>query len=282
MNILTFDIEDWYHLLDLETTRNVSAWSSRESRVEKSTEMLLELLDRRKQRATFFVLGWIARKNPSIVRRISDSGFEVASHSDQHQLIYQQSQMQFISDLDRSIKSIEDITGKSVRSYRAPGFSLTCKTPWVFDSLIERGIEIDCSIFPASRAHGGFQHFGAARPVLVQRGKNVIKEFPINTARILGMRFVFSGGGYFRLLPYKLIQRMFASAPYVMTYFHPRDFDSGQPILDGLSPLRRFKSYVGIKGALTKLDRLLCEVKFLDLEQANRQVDWTSAERIIV
>lgn len=282
MNVLTFDIEDWFHLLDLESTRTSMDWSRYESRVEDSAGALLDALARRGQRATFFVLGWVARQCPRLVRRIADAGYEIGSHSDQHQLVYEQRREDFEQDFDRSVKTLEDATGGRVRAYRAPGFSLTRATPWVFDALIERGIEFDCSIFPAGRAHGGFPGFGTARPVMVERNGARIKEFPINTARIAGRAMVFSGGGYFRLLPYAAIRRLMQRSPYVMTYFHPRDFDAGQPVLQGLPPARRFKSYVGIRGAMGKLDRLLQDFRFLDLAQADAAVDWTCADRISI
>lgn len=282
MNVLTFDIEDWFHLLDLEPNRSSLEWSHNESRVEASTGALLDKLAQRDQPATFFVLGWIARKCPRLVRRISDAGFEIGTHSDMHQLVYEQARADFQQDLDRSVKTLQDVTGQPIRAYRAPGFSVTRLTPWAFDVLIERGIEIDCSIFPAGRSHGGFPGFGAARPALVQRGGALLKEFPINTALIAGLPLVFSGGGYFRLLPYPLIRRLMQRAPYVMTYFHPRDFDVGQPILKGLSVKRRFKSYVGIGSSINKLDQLLTEFRFVDLAKADQSVDWDAADRIAV
>jgi polysaccharide deacetylase family protein (PEP-CTERM system associated) len=282
MNVLTFDIEDWFHLLDIESTRSSLDWQNYESRVEASTGALLEMLARHRQRATFFVLGWVAERCPALVRSIVDAGFEIGSHSARHQLVYEQSREEFEADFDRSVKTLEDISGRRIRAYRAPGFSLTRETPWVFDALIERGIEFDCSIFPAGRGHGGFPGFGPARPVLVTRGGAQIKEFPINTASVAGKPLVFSGGGYFRLLPYPLIRRLMRAAPYVMTYFHPRDFDAGQPVLEGLPPVRRFKSYVGIGGAKAKLDKLLREFPFADLAEADAGVDWSRADRIPV
>jgi hypothetical protein len=161
-----------------------------------------------------------------------------------------------------------------VRAYRAPGFSITRANIWAFEALKENGIDIDSSVFPASRAHGGFADFGTAQPALIEHGGSTLMEFPINTYAVAGRRLIFSGGGYFRLLPYLVIRRMMAASPYVMTYFHPRDFDPGQPVLPGLPWHRVFKSYYGIRSSFDKLKHLLREFAFIDLKAAEGTVDW--------
>jgi polysaccharide deacetylase family protein (PEP-CTERM system associated) len=271
VNILTFDIEDWFHILDNSSTKSVEQWSDFEPRIHQNMDLIFRLLEDTDTSATFFCLGWVARKYPEIIRRIDAAGFEVATHSDLHQLAFEQSPQIFEEDLKRSIDSLATITGKKVRAYRAPGFSLKEENKWVFDVLVKHGIEIDCSIFPAFRPHGGFKSFGIAEPCRVRVGNQFIKEFPIN----LGVgNMVFSGGGYFRLFPYHLLSRWFKQTPYVMTYFHPRDFDGNQPILDNLSILRRFKSYYGLNGCLVKLKKLLLEQDFIDLAEAEQRVHW--------
>ena len=276
MRILSFDIEEWFHLLDHEATRSEADWANFPRRLEENIEPIFELLGRRGCDATFFCLGWVAREYPDIVRRIADAGFEVATHSDLHQLAYEQSPQAFREDLARSIDALEDVTGRKVVSYRAPGFSFEAENAWVFDALLDAGIERDCSIFPARRAHGGFESYGAAEPNWLEVGDRRLKEFPINLLDVLGRKVIFSGGGYFRLLPGALIERFVGSADYVMTYFHPRDFDPDQPVVPGLSAARRFKSYYGIGGCLAKLDRLLARFEFTSLEAADRSIDWES------
>lgn len=280
MKILTFDIEDWFHLLDLDENRSHESWNKRISRVVESTRTILDLLQSHNQKATFFVLGWVAEQYPQLIREIDARGFEIGSHSMHHQLAYEQSQQDFQTDTENSISVIEDAVGKKIKYYRAPGFSITSNNAWAFDVLNELGITIDCSIFPAGRAHGGFKNFGSARPAIICRNNYQLKELPINTATFLTRPFIFSGGGYFRLLPYPLINRLSTKSDYLMTYFHPRDFDVGQPVMTGLSRSRRFKSYVGIEGALTKIDRLLTDFKFLDVTEANTQIDWHAVEKI--
>jgi polysaccharide deacetylase family protein (PEP-CTERM system associated) len=276
VNILTFDIEDWFHLLDHDATRSVSEWSRYTPRIEENTDRILEMLGETGVRATFFCLGWVAETHPQVVRRIHEAGYEIGTHSHAHQLVCDLGPEAYREDLARSVQLLEEITGAKVRAYRAPGFSITRETAWAFDALLENGIEVDCSVFPASRAHGGFPEFGSARPALVECGGASIREFPINTHPLAGCRIVFSGGGYFRLLPYPVIRRMMSASPYVMTYFHPRDFDPGQPVLPGLPWHRVFKSYVGLGSAFAKLKTLLREFPFVDLAAAEASVDWTT------
>ena len=261
LNILTFDIEDWFHLLDHKQTENPSYWKNYPSRVVGNTKRILDMLDKRNQKATFFCLGWVAEQHPSLVRDILSRGYELGSHSYCHQLAYKQSRRDFHDDLYRSISVLENISGSKIKAYRAPGFSVTQENPWVFEELIEIGITHDCSVFPARRSHGGFKGL-PAEPFLLNSNGGSIKCFPMNKFNLLGVDVVFSGGGYFRLLSYQIIRQMMLRSDYVMTYFHPRDFDDEQPIIPGLSIARKFKSYVGLNGSLKKLERLVDEFEF--------------------
>jgi polysaccharide deacetylase family protein (PEP-CTERM system associated) len=280
MNILTFDIEEWFHILDHDSTKTEKEWSNYEYRLESNMDRILDLLDRKNQKATFFVLGWVAREFPQILKKIDNMGFEIATHSDRHQLAYEQNRVEFTNDLKKSIGSIEEVIGKKVRAYRAPGFSIKEENKWVLESLVENGIEIDCSIFPAKRSHGGFENYGYARPSIIEVGDSTLKEFPINLMDINGKNIIFSGGGYFRFLPYPLIKRMMKKSDYVMTYFHPRDFDSTQPMIDDLSLIRKFKSYYGLTGAFSKLENLINDFEFLDIAQADKLIHWESQKII--
>ncbi|HHH53677.1 MAG TPA: DUF3473 domain-containing protein [Bacteroidetes bacterium] len=280
MNILTFDIEEWFHILDHGSTKSEEQWSNYEYRLESNMDKILSLLEQKDQKATFFVLGWIARKFPHVVQKINAMGYEIATHSDLHQLAFEQNKKEFAKDLENSIKSIEDIIGKKVRAYRAPGFSVKEENKWVFELLVKHGIEIDCSVFPAKRAHGGFETYGYAQPSVIQMNNVKIKEFPINLAALRVQNLIFSGGGYFRLLPYWMIKILMRKSSYVMTYFHPRDFDVHQPMIQDLSQIRKFKSYYGLDGAFNKLERLIEDFDFMDLDQANRSVDWKKMKSI--
>ncbi|WP_420149230.1 polysaccharide deacetylase family protein [Spirosoma sp.] len=274
MNILTFDIEEWFHILDNASTRTEAEWGRYETRIYENMDRIFQLLDDTNSRATFFCLGWVADKHPDVIRRIDKAGFEIATHSYAHQLAYEQSPADFQTDLVRSIKHLQDLTGKKVRSYRAPGFSIKEYNRWVFPILVEQGIEIDCSVFSARRAHGGDASLGMFEPGYLNVNGTLLKEFPINTASVLGQDLIFSGGGYFRLFPYPMIKELMRRSNYVMTYFHPRDFDPGQPMIPGLSRARQFKSYYGLKNCLPKLRQLLIDFPFVDLAQAEQAVNW--------
>ncbi len=138
----------------------------------------------------------------------------------------------------------------------------------------------DCSVFPSHHDYGGMPDYGNAEPALLSHNGNTIKEFPINIHKIAGKNLVFSGGGFFRLFPYWLIRRWGKEADYMMTYFHPRDFDPDQPVVEGLPAMRRFKSYVGLKTAFPKFQKLLSDFDFVNVEEADRMIDWTQAKKI--
>lgn len=274
MKILTFDIEDWFHLLDNDCSKHPSQWENFEGRIFQGMDTIHEIIKNSNVSATFFVLGWVAEKYPEIIREISDRGFEIGSHTHLHQLAYQQDRKKFYNDIEKSIKVLEDCIGEKITSFRAPGFSITENNKWAFEVLHELGITKDSSVFPAARAHGGLPSFSSSIPSIIEYNGLKLKEFPINTHTILGKSFIYSGGGYFRLIPYKIIKNWTYQSNYVMTYFHPRDFDSGQPIMPGLSMLRRFKSYVGIKNCKPKLEKWLSDFDFIDLNQADQLIDW--------
>lgn len=274
MKILTFDIEEWFHILDNKQTKSISDWNNFDSRIKLGMDIIYDILDNSNYSATFFVLGWIAEKYPEIVREISDRGYEIGSHTHLHQLVYEQNRKTFYNDVEKSIKTLEDCTGQKVSSFRAPGFSITENNKWAFEVLHELGITKDSSVFPAGRAHGGLPSYNLAIPSIIKYNGAELKEFPINTHKILGKPFIFSGGGYFRLFPYKTIEKWSLQSKYIMTYFHPRDFDYEQGIVPGLSLTRHFKSYVGIKNCKTKLDKWLSNFEFIDLNQADRSINW--------
>ena len=274
MNILTIDLEDWFHILDYKETALPNQWENFESRVVRNTEQLLETLGKHSKTATFFCLGWIAKRHSGLIKKISDHGHEIACHSMNHQLVYNQSSSEFNADLKTSLDLLQQITGKKIKTYRAPGFSVTEGMNWFFEILIEHGIENDCSIFPAGRNHGGYKTFPFESPCKVSVGNGVIKEFPLNVGHMAGRKIIFSGGGYFRILPYTFIRRMMMKSEYVMTYFHPRDFDAGQPVLKGLPLKRRLMSYAGLQSSSKKFEKLLHEFQFMTVEQAVDHIDW--------
>ena len=280
MNILTFDIEDWFHILDNESTKSEKQWINFESRLEHNMDKIFKVLDDNNQDATFFCLGWVARKHPKIIQKINSLGYEIATHSDTHQLAYEFNKNEFNQDLEKSIKSIEDITGKKITSYRVPGFSIKEENLWVFDELLKQGIEKDCSVFPAKRSHGGLHKFGYSAPAYIEREEGKLKEFPINLHKIFGKNIIFSGGGYFRLIPYPLLKYFMNQSDYTMGYFHPRDFDPDQPMMEGLTAIGKFKSYCGLNSSLSELEKLIQDFKFISLKEADSTIDWNNAKII--
>lgn len=280
MKILTFDIEEWFHILDNDSTKSVVGWDNFPSRILSNMDTIYEILDESNTRASFFVLGWVAARYPEVVREIKERGFEIGSHTHLHQLSYSQSRKEFYNDVEYSIKTLEDLTGDPIRTFRAPGFSITESNKWAFEVLYGLGIEIDCSVFPSKRSHGGLKNYGYAEPNLLEYNGITLKEFPINTFSLFNRDLVFSGGGYFRALPYSSIKRLSKKSSYIMSYFHPRDFDHKQPIIEGLGPIRRVKSYIGLKKTKSKLVNWLMDFNFSDLKAADEALDWDTVEKI--
>jgi polysaccharide deacetylase family protein (PEP-CTERM system associated) len=273
MNILTIDLEDWFHIIDIPSASDRKTWNNFESRVEANSDRILEALEEQNIKATWFCLGWIAEKYPSLIRRISER-HEVGIHSMYHELLPVLGKERVIRDISDNIKIVEDITGKKINSYRAPGFSFDNKCKWLIEVLVNAGVEYDCSVFTARRNHGGFENFPSASPCRIKINGKVIKEFPMTIVNLLGKNVVFSGGGYFRLMPYSVVNSWMKKSDYNMTYFHPRDFDAGQPVLSGMSMKRKFMSYTGLKNSFSKFKRLLIDHKFVTVGEAGTQIDW--------
>ena len=272
MNILTFDIEDWYNCDFITPDMN---WEQYEVRIYEGVDKILEELDQRDIKATFFCLGWIAENHPEVVRKIHRNGHHIGCHSYKHELAFRFDRKGFAEDTKKATILIEDLIGEKINAYRAPGFSITEKNVWAFEVLAEFGFEYDCSIFPAAHDYGGFLSYGTAEPAILKLQNNMqIKEFPMNTKHILGRQLVFSGGGFFRFYPYFLIKEWSADSKYLMTYFHTRDFDPGQPMLESLPAMRKFKSYVGLSTAFSKFQNLLTDFEFLSIEEASKKINW--------
>ena len=268
MKFLTFDIEDWFHILDNPLTKRPEQWETFPKRVDIGLDKILELCSKHKCTGIFFCLGWVADKYPELILKIHNAGHLIGSHGYAHQLIYEQSREAFKNDILKSIDSITTITKEPIKVYRAPGFSITKDCLWAFDVLAECGIHYDFSVFPATRSHGGLKLLPYSKPykIITREGHELI-EFPINIKTFFFTPFVFSGGGYFRITPLLLLNRLFRNEKYIMTYFHPRDFDPVQPIIPGLNTIRKFKSYYGLTRTYDKLSALMEFHKFDDFNQ---------------
>lgn len=280
MNILTFDVEEWFHLLDNSSTRSEEQWKNYEVRIHENMERIFRILEDTNTKATFFIIGWVAKTYPDLVKKIAEK-YEIGSHTMNHQLVWQQTPEEFRQDVDSSVKFLQDLTEKPIRYFRAPGFSIRETEPWAFETLHDLGIEIDCSVFPAHHAHGGFPSYGKAEPAIIDVHGKRIKEFPISCREMGGSHIIYQGGGYFRLFPYSLIKRWAKrDSDYLLSYIHPRDLDTGQPMVPGLSAARKFKSYIGLAGAEKKLRHFLKDFSFTDIATAEASVDWSKARVI--
>lgn len=276
MNILTFDVEEWFHLLDFDETRTEDKWSKYPVRIYENIDRILNILEETDTKATFFIIGWIAKTYPDIVKKIAEK-YQIGSHTMTHQLVWQQSKNEFKNDVETSIKLLQDITGQPIECFRAPGFSIRKSEGWAFEILNELGIKYDCSVFPAHHAHGGLPEYGHAKPGLIRYNNIEMREFPICAKEIAGKHIIFSGGGYFRLIPYHLIKQWTKECnDYCLAYIHPRDLDYGQPMLKDLPLSRKFKSYVGLKTAENKLRKYLKDFKFTDIRSTADNINWTS------
>jgi len=267
-------------VLEHHETASESNWYGFESRVERNTNRILECLDEARVKATFFCLGWIARAHPQVIKAICAAGHEVGSHSDRHLLVNQMTQRQFRDDLHTSIACLEDLTGQRVRAFRSPGFSISRESIWAFSILAENELEWDSSVFASSHSHNRQPSLDITGPATLEWRGMRLKQFPVVPGRALGRDISFSGGGYFRLLPYGVVRYLMSNSAYAMTYFHPRDFDPHQPRIPNLPLYRVFKSYVGLSSALDKFKAFLREFHFIDISEANERLDWDNLPTI--
>lgn len=221
MNILTFDIEDWY--IERKYYDN-EKWKY--DKFDSILFRILELLEKHSVKATFFCLGALTQEFPYVVKRISEKGHEIGCHSNYHNWVNKMTPEEFRTDTRNAIDNLEQLTGKKVKSYRAPAFSIGESNKWAFEILAECGIKNDASIFPGNRDFGGFPAFkGGDFPCRIEYEGIVINEFPITmtTLPLLGKKIAYSGGGYFRLLPIKFVKDRMKKSDYVMCYFHIAD-----------------------------------------------------------
>jgi polysaccharide deacetylase family protein (PEP-CTERM system associated) len=292
MNILTFDIEDWYC-----EKMYWGAHAERYQQYDRYLGKILDALDAKDVKGTFFCVGGMASDFPSVVKNIHKHGHEVGCHSHLHHWLNRMTKQEVEEDTCIAMDLLEQCIGEKVKSYRAPAFSIGESNKWAFEVLAECGIERDASVFPAVRDFGGFAQFGHKTPTMVSYGRNQIKEFPICTAKVLGKEIAYSGGGYFRFFPLSFVRKEMNRDSYSMTYFHIIDL---VPENTGLVSrkeyeeyfkepgtlknryMRYLKSNLGKKAAFDKLLKLIETEDFVNLEQADRQIDWNKAHTIVL
>ena len=265
VNAMSIDVEDYFQVSAFDRVVPRSAWDSMESRVSGNTTRLLDLFDEYQVRATFFVLAWVAERHPAIVAEIVRRGHEVASHGYGHELVYNLTPEAFRADIRRAKQVLEDAGGQPVAGYRAPSYSITAKSMWALDVLIEEGYRYDSSIFPIRHDRYGVP--GAPRhPYEIERASGRIVEAPPSTVAIGPLTLPVAGGGYFRLLPYRWTERGLARLnrrerkPAVF-YLHPWEIDPGQPRLPA-DWLGRFRHYRNLHATEGRLRRLLRDFRF--------------------
>ncbi len=273
-NAFTIDVEDYFQVSALASAIPRDSWAFRESRVEASTERLLAMLADRGVKGTFFVLGCVADRTPQLVRRIAVQGHEVACHGYSHQLIYNQSPQAFREETTCAKKLLEDLIGQPVIGYRAASFSITPRSRWALDTLIEAGFQYDSSIFPVRHDRYGMPGASRAPGFVESPTRGQIAEFPMSTALIGGMPVPVSGGGYFRLLPYWFIRSGLRSInardglPFTF-YLHPWEIDADQPrVKVGL--VSRFRHYTNLRKCESRLGQLLDDFRFTTMSNVLR------------
>jgi polysaccharide deacetylase family protein (PEP-CTERM system associated) len=262
-NALTIDVEDYFQVSAFAPYIRRDEWDARECRIERNIDRVLALLGGRGVKATFFTLGWIAERHPQVVRRIVDGGHELASHGYGHQRASELSPSQFADDIGRAKKILEDIAGHEVRGYRAPSFSIGARNLWAFDAIAAAGYRYSSSIYPIRHDHYGMPD----SPRFAYRLPSGLLEVPVTTVRLFNRNLPSSGGGYFRLLPYKLSRWMLRKVnaeerePAVF-YFHPWEIDPDQPRVAGIDARTRFRHYVNIHRMERRLGRLLADFRW--------------------
>ena len=263
------DLEEYFQVQAFDGVVGREEWNLIPSRVQASTERILDLLDAAGATATFFTLGWIADRHPGLVRQIADRGHEIASHGYGHELLTRMGADEFRQDLRRSRQALEDAVGQPVLGYRAPTFSLVPETAWAFDVLIEEGFEYDSSMFPIRRRGYGFPGANPDVHTLIRPAGRLL-EIPMTTRVVAGVRLPAAGGGWFRQLPYGLTRSGFRQCEREgrtgMFYIHPWELDPEQPRMP-VPLLQRVRHYRGLRRMEDRLARLLREFRFTSVRE---------------
>lgn len=258
-NAISVDLEEYYHAENVRTFFDSEA----QSRVVESTNKVLELFDKFNIKATFFVLGQVAKKQPELIKQIAASGHEIASHGYNHKIVYQQTRDEFIQDITDSKKLLEDLTGKKIKGYRAPNFSITKNVSWAFEEIKNAGYEYDSSVYPVR--HDRYSNVNLPRfPYKHNSGLIII---PLATYQLSGLRLPCAGGAYWRLLPefytnFCLKGLNKKEEKPAFCYFHPWELDVEQPVAKDISFLKKLRHYGNTKKFPEILGRVFSDFSF--------------------
>jgi polysaccharide deacetylase family protein (PEP-CTERM system associated) len=275
-NALTVDVEDYFQVEGFADVIPRASWPTWPARVGRNTRVLLDLFAKHQVRATFFVLGWVAEREPGLVRAIAAEGHEVACHGAEHKLIYRQTPDEFRADVRRAKFRLEDLVGRRVDGYRAPSYSITRASLWAVEVLIQEGFAYDSSIFPVHHHRYGIPK--AERfPYGIIRDAGTLVEFPPTTLALPGFNLPLAGGGYFRLLPYPLFRRALRHVNHSegqpgIFMVHPWEIDPAQPRI----PARRLNQWrhsVNLGRTLQRLEQLLTDFRFAPAGEVLRGLD---------
>ena len=276
-NLLTVDVEEYFHPTEVQDSLQQRDWDLLPSRIEPEINAVLELFGESGVKATFFILGWVARRRPHIVRQIVDAGHEVGCHSYAHQLVYRMTPAEFRQDTQWAVAAIADACGVTPTAYRAPSYSITRDSMWALETLTECGFTHDSSIYPIEHDRYGIRGFERHAHV-IHTPSGPIHETPIATVLLPNGRVApIGGGGYLRLLPYCYtaagIRRLNAiERKPACVYFHPWEIDPGQPRLAS-GAIARLRTYTGMRGMRRKLERLLSDFSFAPLTGVREEVE---------
>lgn len=278
-NAFTVDVEDYFHVSGFSDCVSPRDWDWFPCRVEANTLRLLDMLQRKKVRGTFFILGWVADRYPKLIRRIAEEGHELGCHSYWHRLVYQMTPQEFLDDLRKARSAIEQAAGTGIQLYRAPSFSITPSSLWAIDILSEEGFVLDSSIFPMKHHRYGMPESTSA----IHHHQGIvhsIDEYP-PTVWKSGILNVPVGGGYFRLIPRWLTQmaidRTRRSGIPAMFYIHPWEIDPKQPRVEGIRFANRLRHSIGLQMTYAKLSRLLEENRFAAIGDVVKHFDMSTA-----
>lgn len=290
MNILTFDIEEW-------ALAKVGGYGTAGKYAEYDAFLnrILNILDSRDLKATFFCTGLMAQDFPHVVRLIQSRGHEIGCHSHKHTWMNKMKVEEAKEDTHAAISALEQCIGQKILTYRAPAFSIGEKNKWMFEILAGEGITSDSSVYPAARDFGGFPSFTSQEACIIQYEGIRLKEYPISMTNLFGKQMAYSGGGYFRFFPLRFVKGRIAKSDYTMCYFHINDL---LPELKGVKSKEEYETYykepgtlknryiryiktnLGKKGAWGKLEQLINAVDFINIGQSNAIIDWARTERI--